>query len=71
MTEEYWANQRGATNWKTKKDAAHPNILWKTIENQRRVEEDDQRLASFLMRQRFMLLESLILYSPQKFDTIL
>ena len=32
MTEEYWAN------WKTKKDAAHPNILWKTIENQRRVE---------------------------------
>ena len=32
MTEEYWAN------WKTKKDKSQQNVLWKTLENQKRVE---------------------------------
>ena len=32
MTEEYWAN------WKSKKDKAQQNILWKTLENQIRVD---------------------------------
>ena len=31
MTEDYWAN------WKTKKDKAQQNILWKTMENEIRV----------------------------------
>ena len=32
MTEEYWAN------WKTKKDKQQQNVLWKTMENQIRVD---------------------------------
>ena len=32
MTEEYWAN------WKSKRDERHPNIIWKTLESQQRVE---------------------------------
>jgi hypothetical protein len=32
MTEEYWAN------WKEKKDKAQQNVLWKTMENEKRVE---------------------------------